>query len=339
MKRFVALFSARNKEYFRDRGSMAWGLLFPLLIVIGFSFAFSDSRQDVFKVAWLETPESKIFAHHEEIRDTRYIQFIEVGEKSAALEKLRRHQVDMLIQPSEQTQYWINESAPKGYLLEKMLFGSELSSQNKIKKQTVDGREVRYVDWLLGGLLSMNIMFSSIFGVGYVIVRYRKAGVLRRLKATPVSAFEFLSAQVASRLLLTLFMAAVVILGCKLFVDFQMFGSYLDLFAVFAVGSLCFISLALVVAAQVASEEFAGGVLNVLSWPMMLFSGVWFSLEGTNPWLQKLAQVFPLTHMVTAARSIMTEGATLFQVAEHLGILAGLTLVFMAVSSFVFKWE
>lgn len=318
---------------------MAWGLLFPLLIVIGFAFAFSDTRQDVFKVAWYQTEASEKLPLHQKILETRYIQFIQSDNKELALEKLRRHQVDMLIEAGQLTQYWINQSAPKGYLLEKMLFGSALPETSAVEKQTVDGREVRYVDWLLGGLLSMNIMFSSLFGVGYVIVRYRKAGVLRRLKATPVSAFEFLSAQVASRFLLTLFTSAVVIAGCRLFVDFQMFGTYFNLFVVFGVGSLCFISMALVVAAQVASEEFAGGVLNVVSWPMMLFSGVWFSLEGTNPWLQKLAQIFPLTHMVTAARSVMTEGATLVQVSHHLSILAVLTVVFMALSSVVFRWE
>lgn len=339
MKRFFALLTARNTEYFRDRGSLAWGLLFPLLIVLGFSFAFSSTRQDVFKVAWLGSAQRAEMPLHREILETKFIQFIEVESIPPALEKLRRHQVDMLINPGDSTQYWINESSPKGYLLEKMLFASEHRLQSNVRKQTVDGKEIRYVDWLLGGLLSMNIMFSSLFGVGYVIVRYRKAGVLRRLKATPVSAFEFLSAQVASRLVLTLFTSAIVILGCRMLVDFQMFGSYLDLFAVFGVGSLCFISLALVVAAQVASEEFAGGVLNVITWPMMLFSGVWFSLEGTNPWLQKFAQAFPLTHMVNAARAVMTEGASLFQIADHLVVLTGLTVVFMAVSSFIFRWE
>lgn len=284
MKRFFALLTARNKEYFRDRGSLAWGLLFPLLIVIGFSFAFSSTRQDVFKVAWLGSAQRAETPLHREILATKFIQFIEVESIPPALEKLRRHQVDMLINPGDSTQYWINESSPKGYLLEKMLFASEQRLRSNVRKQTVDGKEIRYVDWLLGGLLSMNIMFSSLFGVGYVIVRYRNAGVLRRLKATPVSAFEFLSA-------------------------------------------------------QVASEEFAGGVLNVITWPMMLFSGVWFSLEGTNPWLQKFAQVFPLTHMVNAARAVMIEGASLFQIADHLAVLAGLTVVFMAVSSFIFRWE
>ena len=182
-------------------------------------------------------------------------------------------------------------------------------------------------------------MFSSLFGVGYVIVRYRKSGVLRRIKATPVSAFEFLAAQVASRFLLILATSAIVLAGCRLFVDFQMFGSYLNLFLVLSLGALCLISMALVVASRVASEEFAGGILNILTWPMMLFSGVWFSLEGTNPVLQKVAQVFPLTHMVDASRAIMTEGAGLAEIGGHLTIIATLAVVFMAASSILFRWE
>ena len=191
----------------------------------------------------------------------------------------------------------------------------------------------------MAGLLSMNIMFSSLFGVGYVIVRYRKSGVLRRIKATPVSAFEFLAAQVASRFVLILVTSAIVLAGCRLFVDFQMFGSYLNLFLVLSLGALCLISMALVVASRVASEEFAGGILNILTWPMMLFSGVWFSLEGTNPVLQKVAQLFPLTHMVDASRAIMTEGAGLAEIGGHLTILAALAVVFMAASSILFRWE
>jgi ABC-type multidrug transport system permease subunit len=97
--------------------------------------------------------------------------------------------------------------------------------------------------------------------------------------------------------------------------------------------------MALVVASRVASEEFAGGILNILTWPMMLFSGVWFSLEGTNPVLQKVAQLFPLTHMVDASRAIMTEGAGLADIGGHLTILAALAVVFMAASSILFRWE
>jgi ABC-2 type transport system permease protein len=339
MRRFIALFSARNKEYIRDRGSLAWGLLFPILIVLGFSFAFSDSRQDLFQVAVHSSQAGQKTTDEQRLRAEKYVQLIDVDDTGPALDKLRRHQVDMVVSFAETPRYWVNQSSPKGYILERVLFGGGGPEASGVQKETVDGREIRYVDWLMGGLLSMNIMFSSLFGVGYVIVRYRKAGVLRRLKATPVSAFEFLSAQVASRLVLILLTCAVVVLGCRLLVDFQMFGSYVDLFVVFGLGSLCFIALALVVAARVASEEFAGGVLNLLTWPMVIFSGVWFSLEGANPWLQRLAQLFPLSHMVSAARAVMTEGASLAQVSGHLGVLAGLTVLFMIVSSTAFRWE
>ncbi|NBO37933.1 ABC transporter permease [bacterium] len=340
MKRFLALFNVRNKEYVRDRGSMAWGFLFPFLIIVGFSFAFSGKNQDIFKVAVFKPTQVEAAAQPPEFLQTKYIQFFNVDEVDAALEKLKRHQVDMVISLAKNdSKYWINSSSPKGYLLEKIVSSERSVAGQTFHREQVTGREIRYVDWLIAGLLSMNVMFSSLFGVGYVVVRYRKAGVLRRIKATPVTAFEFLSAQVASRLILILTTCAIVLAGCRLLVDFQMFGSYFDLFVVLGIGALCLISLALVVAARVSSEEFAGGILNILTWPMMLFSGVWFSLEGTNPMLQKVAQIFPLTHMVDAARAIMTEGASLAAVSGHLVLLCGLTAVFMALSSFLFRWE
>ncbi len=82
-----------------------------------------------------------------------------------------------------------------------------------------------------------------------------------------------------------------------------------DALLVFAVGGFSMVPLGLLVASRSSSEEFAGGVLNLLSWPMMFLSEVWFSLEGGRDWVQKLAKVFPLTHMIDAARRVMTDGA------------------------------
>ncbi|MEY4064710.1 MAG: hypothetical protein RIR26_918 [Pseudomonadota bacterium] len=339
MKKFFALLVARNKEYVRDRGSMAWGLLFPFLIILGFSFAFSGKDQDIFKAVVLTNGSAAAQVRESDFLKTKFIQFIESDSLESSLGKLKRHQVDILISGDPSPKYWINSSSPKGYILEKMIIGQKTPSGETFHKEEVHGKEIRYVDWLMSGLLSMNIMFSSLFGVGYVIVRYRKAGVLRRMKATPVSAFEFLAAQVASRFLLIIATSVIVLVGCHFLVGVQMVGSYAHLFVVLATGALCLISLALVIASRVASEEFAGGLLNLLTWPMMLFSGVWFSLEGTNPLLQKVAQIFPLTHMVDASRAIMTEGAGLMEISGHLAVLGVLTLIFMTAGSWLFKWE
>src|SRR5207249_448945 len=105
--------------------------------------------------------------------------------------------------------YWVNTDSPKGYIVEKLLLAAEPAAV----REPVSGAAVRYVDWLFPGILGMNMMFSCPFGGGYVVLRYRKSGFLKRLHATPLSAFEFLSAQVLSRLTLNLFSTGVLYAG------------------------------------------------------------------------------------------------------------------------------
>ena len=332
LQRFLAVFSSRNKEFLRDRSALAWNILFPVLIVMGFAFAFSGESLDLYKVGVIK---EQAPATRPEFLATRYIQFIPVTELNAAIIKVERHQLDMLLDLAAR-RYWINDSSPKGYILEQLLRGT---SSGEFSKQAVSGRGIRYVDWVIPGILAMNMMFSALFGVGYVIVRYRKNGMLKRLKATPVTPFEFLAAQVASRLWLIMAVTVTVFIGTDLFIDFRMLGSYLDLFIVFALGAVSLISLGMVVAARTASEELAGGLLNLLSWPMMFLSGVWFSLEGVHPLLQKLALIFPLTHLTEAARAIMIDGAGLLDIAPHLLALAAMSGLFLAIGSYLFRWE
>jgi ABC-type multidrug transport system permease subunit len=340
--RFVALLHARNKEFVRDRSALGWNILFPVLVILGFGFAFSGGGQDVFKVG--VSPSRDLQAHYvPQFFKTQYVQFIDMPDLDPALAKLRRHQLDMVVQTGAEgrgLKYWVNESSPKGYLLEKVLLGQTTQDTGLlVQKQTVQGQEIRYVDWLISGLLGMNMMFSALFGVGYTIVRYRKNGVLKRLRATPLHAFEFLLAQVASRLILLTVTTVVVYVGCDFLIHFRMQGSYFALFIVFTVGSLCLISLGILMACRTASEEFAGGILNLISWPMMFLSGVWFSLEGAHPWVQKMALVFPLTHMINSARAIMTEGATLAQVTPSIMVMFGMTAVFLIAGSWMFRWR
>jgi ABC-type multidrug transport system permease subunit len=342
LKRFWAVLTARNIEFIRDRSALAWNFMFPVIVVFGFAFAFSGGSQDLFKVALMKAPTASV---KNTFTETKYIQFVLVEDLDSSLEKLRHHQYDMVLSLEGNTnRYWINDSAPKGYLLERMLTatsdsGGAGSSGGNYHKETVQGREIRYVDWLISGLLAMNMMFSALFGVGYNIVRYRKNGVLKRLKATPLLAFEFLSAQVVSRLILLVTVTLIVYCGCNFFLHFAMLGSYLNLFLLLSLGSVCLVSLGLLVAARIASEEFAGGILNLISWPMMFLSGVWFSLEGAHPLVKQAAQIFPLTHIIDGARAVMTEGAGFEKIAGHLIVLTVMTAVFLIAGSASFKWE
>ena len=340
-KRFLALLSTRNKEFLRDRSSLSWNILMPVLIVAGFSFAFTGEIGTQYKVAVIN--KALATSQSQEFLNLKYIDFYSVDEQGnetakkiqRAISKVQRHQVDLLLD-AEKQQYWINTESPSGYLVEKILL---TGGNNSFEKQTVTGKQIRYIDWVIPGILSMNMMFSALFGVGFVIVRYRKNGMLKRLKATPITAFEYLSAQVASRILLILVVTAFVFYGTNFFVDFVMNGSHLNLFLVFALGALSMISLGLIIAARITSEETAGGLLNLFSWPMMFFSGVWFSLEGATPVMQNIAEIFPLTHVTASARAIMIDGASLFDISYHLIVLLGQSIVFLLFGAWYFKWD
>ena len=329
-RRFLAALQARNLEFLRDRTALGWNFIMPVLIVMGFAFAFSTGQEQLYKVALHGQAAADAPLQH--FLQTRYVQFIPVDDLQSAIDKVDRHQLDLLLDLDKQ-RYWVNSTSPKGYMLEQLL------QPYALHREALSGREIRYVDWLIPGVLGMNIMFSALFGVGYVIVRYRKNGVLKRLRATPLSAFEFLSAQIVSRLLMIVSVTVMVYVGTNLVVDFRMVGSYALLLLILVLGALSMISVGLLIAARITSEEAANGLLNLLSWPMMLLSGVWFSLEGSHPWVQKLALMFPLTHMISAARAVMIEGAGFTDVAGRLLVLALFSVIFVIIGSLTFRWE
>ena len=337
-KRFFAVFKARNIEFFRDKSSLGWNLFFPILLLVGFSFIFSGDGRAAYKIGLL-VEQSKIEQLNESEAQTaltqlRFIDFINYDDLTLAKAKLSHHSLDLLVDYNEK-RYWINEESSKSYLVEKIFLGQQAG----FTRLQSSGKSIRYVDWVLPGILGMNMMFSCLFGVGYVIVRYRKNSVLKRLKATPLSAFEFVSAQLLSRLFIVMFMSTVVYGGCNVFFDFFMMGSYVDLFIIGALGGFCLISLGLLVASRSKSDELIGGLLNVTSWPMMMLSGVWFSLEGAPNALKVLADFMPLTHLVAGARAIITEGATLNDISFHINILLLMSSVFLVLGSYLFSWN
>jgi ABC-type multidrug transport system permease subunit len=219
------------------------------------------------------------------------------------------------------------------------LLQSENAATVSIQKAQISGEPVRYVDWVLPGILGMNMMFSCLFGVGYVVVRYRKNGFLKRLRATPLRPIEFVMAQVASRLVLIMLITSFVYVGTKYFLDTRMEGSYLTLFLVAFVGAIALLSMGLIVASRVTSEELAGGLLNLFTWPMMLLSGVWFPLEDADPWVRQVANIFPLTHVLKSARAVMLDGATLIDVAPALIALLLLSVLFLGLGAAMFRWR
>ena len=351
IRRIWALFKARNMEFFRDRAAYGWNLLFPFMIIIGFSVMFNEERQIMYKVGVIidsnttQTNDSEDVSisaiediQYRNFRKTKYIDFIEFNVFNHALDKLKHHRIDLLIDPRSK-HYWLSRTSPKGYIVERLLKAGVENRKTLYNQKKISGREIPYSEWLFPGILGMNIMFSALYGVGYTVVRYRKNGVLKRFSVTPLRPYEFLAAQIISRIYLLFITTLIVFLGCMLIFGFKCHGSYLSLLTLFFLGGFSMVSVGLVIAARSSSEEFANGILNLISWPMMFLSEVWFSLEGTKPWVKTFSAFLPLTHLVDGARKIMNDGATLFEIKYQLLMLAGMSLLFFITGSVSFKWN
>jgi ABC-type multidrug transport system permease subunit len=337
LKRIYAVFVARNREFVRDRGSLAWNILMPVILVFGLAFVFGGEGRNQYTVGVLQSA-TEIDAGEHPFLETRFVEFVPVSDEADGFRKVERHRLDLLVRFGDERRYWVNPESPRGYFAERLLLQSDAAAGGQMRKAQISGDPIRYVDWVLPGILGMNMMFSCLFGVGYVVVRYRKNGFLKRLRATPLRPHEFIIAQVASRLMLVLVVTAFVYFATHVILDTRMDGNYMTLLLVTVVGCISMVSLGLLIAARVTSEELAGGLLNMISWPMMILSGVWFSLEGAGPAVQGLAKVFPLTHVLDSARAVMLDGATLFDIAPSMIMLTLLSLVFLALGAYYFRW-
>ena len=335
-KRLAAMTWARSLEFLRDRSALGWNFAFPLLLVAGFAWIFSGPGQPLFKVAVVLPSGTPLTAESHPFLAAPAVQFYAEPTAAEAEAKVARHRVDLALDLTS-ARYVINPESQKGEVLEAMLRGA---GGTPLQRAEAAGTRIRYVDWAAPGVLGMNLMFSCLFGIGYVIVRYRKSGYLKRLNATPLTAAEFIVAQLLSRLALTFVVTAVVFVGCDAFLHFKMEGSYLALALVTLVGSYSMIAMGLVISARVTSEELAGGLLNLLSWPMMVLSGVFFSLDGAPAAVQWAANLFPLTHLLNAARAIMLDGAALTSaaVATPLMVLIVCSAVFTVLGALGFRW-
>lgn len=331
MKRFFTLFLARNREFYRDKGSLSWSLLFPFILIFGLHVALSDD-DSLYKVGLLPGVTPTTTAVLGQIPN---LQLVSVANTGIGATRLKQQTLDLLVGPGTPPRYWINTAAPGSWFLE-----TALRQQGQpFERIAISGQATSRIAWLVPGVLAMSLMFSCLYGVGYVITRYRSLGVLKRLRATPITAVDFLAAQLASRLLISVSTISVVFLCSWWLFGFPVHGSLLLLLLVAIAGALSMIAISVLIAARIDSLELMNGVLNLLSWPMMLLAGLWFPLDDAPRWVQVLSQLVPLTHVVDAARAIVLEGAGLATIWPALVLLLGFSAALIALAARLFRWQ
>ncbi|SDJ21169.1 ABC transporter permease [Paenibacillus naphthalenovorans] len=209
----------------------------------------------------------------------------------------------------------------------------------KIEPEGVQSLKLRYIDFLVPGILAMMIMSNNLNGVAAQISSWRERGVLRRMQSTTLHASTFIAAQITARLILNGLQAVIVLLVGYLFFGTQVNGSWLTLLFFIILGTLAFMATGFIVAGLAKTPESAGPIAGFISFPMLFVGGVFFPIKNMPEFLQPLVKLIPISHLTTALRQVMNVGATMGTMwVEAVFLGAWLVLAFIA-ASLTFKWE
>jgi ABC-type multidrug transport system permease subunit len=335
----VQLTLVRFREFLREPEALFWVFVFPLLLAAGLGVAFRNRPAEVLKIATV-TPALTQSLRAEKLLD------VEQLSAPAAEEALRTGKVALLAEPGPDGSvvYRYDDTNPEGraarLLADRAVQraagrADPVSSADQLLREPGS----RYIDFLIPGLLGMNLMSSAIWGLGFAIVDARRKKLMKRLIATPMPRHYYLLSFVLSRLLLLVIEVSALLGFGVLVFHVPMRGSLLVLAILCVLGSLSFSALGLLIASRVQTIEAASGLMNFVMMPMWIVSGVFFSAQRFPGVLQPVIKALPLTAVNDALRANILQGAGLVQIAPQLGMLGAWLIVCFALALWLFRWR
>jgi len=337
----IELTLARTREFIRQPEAVFWVFAFPLLLALALGFAFREKAPDRTPIGILTGPDAA--------------QLLKAVSSSPALvartysavqgaDALRTGKISLLIEPGAPIVYRFDPTRPDSRVArleadDAIQNAAGRKSVRPVREQRVTEKGSRYIDFLIPGLLGMNLMGTGMWGIGFSIVTARSQKLLKRLIATPMRRSHYMIAQMFSRLLfLVLEVATLVAFGWLAF-DVSVHGSIVTLALVCLVGAAAFAGLGLLVASRVETIEGVSGLMNFVMMPMWLLSGVFFSSARFPDYAQPFIKALPLTALNDALRGVMTEGKSLAAIAPEMLILSAWGLLCFVIALRIFKWK
>jgi ABC-type multidrug transport system permease subunit len=329
----------RFREFWREPEAIFWVFVFPILLAAGLGLAFRNRPPEVIGIAAV-TPELARPLRQEKLLDVEQLSV------PAAEEALRTGKVALLVAPSPggAVVYRYDNTNPEGRTARMLADRAIQRAAGRADPVPSSDRLMRepgsrYIDFLIPGLLGMNLMGSAMWGLGFAIVDARRKKLMKRLISTPMPRHDYLLSFVLARLLL-LVVEVGALLGFGVWVfQVPVRGSLLDLVVLCVLGSLAFSALGLLVASRAQTIEAASGLMNTVMMPMWIVSGVFFSAQRFPGALQPAIRALPLTALIDALRAHMLQGAGLAQVAPQLGVLGVWLVVSFTLALKLFRWR
>jgi ABC-2 type transport system permease protein len=208
-----------------------------------------------------------------------------------------------------------------------------------ISTQVVNSKHLKYIDFLLPGLISMSIMQMAVFSVAFVFVQYKEKGVLKRLLATPMKPLQFVAANTITRLIVSFVQSTLFVVVGVLFLKAHVIGSYGLMSVIIILGSLMFLGLGFTISGIAKTVDSVPVLANLFAFPMMFLGGVFFDINNMPHWLQVFAKFLPLTHLSNAMRDVMTKGAGIGDIGTDLLAMAVWAVVLIAAATYTFSFQ
>ena len=336
---------ARVREFYREPAAVFWVYVFPLLIAVALGIAFREKPVEKISVAVRTdaSPPASVEALKSRLATSEQIELREVA-GDEWMKSLRSGKTDLVIVPlaSGEFEIWDEPNRPES-VLARHAVESVLNRPATGAPQFIEHHEEeagnRYIDFLIPGLLGMNLMGGGLFGVGFVLADMRIRKLLKRFLATPMKRSDFLLSVMLSRILFTVPEVLVLLFFGWLVFDVKNQGSLWALVFLIVLGAATFGGMGLLVASRAKTIETVSGLMNLVMLPMWVLSGVFFSAERFPEVVQPAIKLLPLTAMNDALRAVMLEGKTLVEVGREIGILAAWGVSSFAIALKIFRWQ
>jgi ABC-2 type transport system permease protein len=339
------LLGARMLELFREREVVFWVFVFPMLLALGLGFAFRNKPADRTSIAIVAGPNAEHVLSLIQNSPQKSAIHADVMGSAQAAKGLRLGKYDLVIEPvsREKVEYHYDPARPESV---------QSHAEVDDALQTASGRKdvlttmvvtssepgSRYIDFLIPGLLGMNLMNSGMWGIGFALVDMRQRKLLKRFVATPMRRTDFLMALASSRLILMVIEVGLLLGFGILIFHMRVLGSFLSIVLIGALGAVSFGGLGLLTASRAQKIESVSGLINIVMMPMWIFSGVFFSYERFPAMVQPFIKALPLTALNDALRAVILEGATLVSQSGRIAVLVVWGAVSFILALRWFRW-
>jgi ABC-2 type transport system permease protein len=329
------------RELLREPEALFWVFIFPILLALALGIAFRSSGPEEVAVGVQAGEGSATIERALERAEGLRPVVLDVDQ---ARERLRTGRVTLVVIPGETLTYWYDPTRPESEAARRAVDDALQRDAGRTDIFVANTQEMtekgsRYIDFLIPGLLGMNIMGTGMWGIGFYIVTARQNKLLKRLVATPMRRSEFLLGQIFGRLFLLVFEVGILLLLANLIFDVPVRGSLVTLGLVSVLGAMTFAGMGLLVASRAKTVEGVSGLMNLVLMPMWILSGVFFSTSRFPEVMQPVVQALPLTALNDALREVMLDGTSLFSLLDEVALTAAWGVAAFGVALWVFRWR